>query len=81
MDNIQKNLLKFSNQERRSVDILIDKIQSGEVIGLDIKKLAGTDDIFRLRKGSIRMIYRKHKNNKIEWIDITKRSEKTYRNF
>ena len=81
MDNIQKNLLKFSNQERRSEDILIAKIQSGEAIGLDIKKLAGTDDIFRLRKGSIRMIYRKHKNNKIEWIDITKRSEKTYRNF
>lgn len=81
MDQIQKNLLKFSNLERRLTDSLIDKIKLGHIQGLNIKKLAGMENIYRVRKGNIRIIYRKHKDKEIEWIDITKRSDKTYRKF
>ncbi|KKU19494.1 MAG: hypothetical protein UX29_C0003G0033, partial [Parcubacteria group bacterium GW2011_GWA2_46_10] len=48
--------------------------------GLDLKKLRGSEDIFRIRKGDIRIIYRRD-GSKLFVLAIERCSEGTYRNF
>jgi mRNA-degrading endonuclease RelE of RelBE toxin-antitoxin system len=45
---------------------------------LDIKKLKGRDDIFRVRKGDIRIMYRFEKE-KIFLLSIERRNDNTYK--
>ena len=58
MDKISKALKKFTPKERIWVKFVLGNIQSNNFQGLDIKKLKGWDDIFRVRKGDIRIIYK-----------------------
>ena len=58
MDKIEKALRKLSPAERKSIKAVLRKIIKREIEGLDIKKLKGRGDIFRVRKGNIRIIYR-----------------------
>ena len=58
----------------------MEKITSNKTEGLQIKKLVGNTDIFRIRKGKFRIIYRKTKTDCII-ISIDRRSEATYRDF
>lgn len=51
---------------------------SKEVEGLDVKKLKDRNDIFRLRVGDLRVIYRLNEG-KIFILAISRRNEKTYR--
>jgi len=80
MDKIEKALRKLSDQERQAIKILLSRLTAGDILGLDIQKLKGHSDIFRLRKGDLRLIYRKADRN-IFLLAIERRSEKTYRNF
>lgn len=80
VDKIQKALNKFSNKEKSLVKNLLKKIKTSEVKGLDIKKLKGYDNIFRIKKGKIRIIYRTEKEN-IFILTIEKRSKKTYTKY
>jgi mRNA-degrading endonuclease RelE of RelBE toxin-antitoxin system len=77
MDAIAKALKKLSAQEREWVRVLLGKVIEGKTQGLDIKKLQGRDDIFRVRKGDIRIIYRRSAGV-ILILLIERRSEKTY---
>ena len=79
MDKISKALKSFSEQERETVKILLEKILRKDGLNLDIKKLKGQKDIFRVRKGEIRIIYRVDDNNKIYILAIERKSEKTYK--
>jgi len=78
MPTLRKLLSKFNREDRVVLEFLIDKIISFNWQGLDIKKLQGYDDIFRLRKGKIRIIFTKSKKD-ISIINIERRNEKTYR--
>lgn len=78
MDKIQKALDKLSSRERKSVGEILNRLNTGDILGLDIQKLKGHSDIFRLRKGDLRLIYRKKENN-IFLLAIERRNEKTYR--
>jgi mRNA-degrading endonuclease RelE of RelBE toxin-antitoxin system len=77
MDKIQKALNKLSSKERERIKAIIKKLMTGDIRGLDIKKLKGRDDIFRLRKGDLRVIYRL-KGDRIIILAIERRSENTY---
>ncbi len=77
VDKIQKALNKFSEKEKRMVNGLLLKIKAGNVNGLNIKKLKGYCNIFRIRKGKNRIIYR-IENNQIFILAIERRSDKTY---
>ncbi|HUY69735.1 MAG TPA: hypothetical protein VMU70_01840, partial [Candidatus Tyrphobacter sp.] len=63
--------------ERRRVKEMLIKLLSGNLRGLDIKKLRGRSDIFRVRKGDIRIIYLR-KDGNILILLIERRNEKTY---
>ncbi len=79
MDKIQKALQKLSPKEREKIGQTLRQIDSGETIGLDVKKLKGRNDIFRVRKGDVRIIYRTEANGKIFILAIERRKENTYK--
>jgi len=78
MDAIKKALAAFSDKERARVKEILGALASNTTGGLDVRKLKGREDIFRVRKGDIRIIYRK-KDRKIFILSIERRSEKTYK--
>jgi mRNA-degrading endonuclease RelE of RelBE toxin-antitoxin system len=78
MDKIQKALNKLQPKERDIVKIVLQKLSNHNLAVLDIKKLKGRNDIFRIRKGKLRIIYRQDENNKIFLISIDRRSDNTY---
>ena len=80
MDKIEKVLNKLSAKEKKRVKEILFQINEGNFQKLDLKKLKDRDDIFRVRKGSIRIIFRK-KNNDVRVLSIERRSTTTYRKF
>ncbi|MBI2450308.1 MAG: hypothetical protein HYV47_02085 [Candidatus Nealsonbacteria bacterium] len=78
MDKIEKALQKLTLKEREAIKQLLTKLQSGQIDDLDIKKLKGRDDIFRARKGKIRIIYR-NDGNGFCILSIERRNETTYK--
>lgn len=77
VDKIQKALNKFSEKEKKIVKNLLKKIKAGKANNLNIKKLKGYNNIFRIRKGKIRIIYRKD-IDELFILAIERRSENTY---
>jgi len=77
MDPIEKALKKLTQKEREQVKKILAALASKKSFGLDIKKLKGRDDIFRVRKGDIRIVYQKS-GSAIFILLIERRSEKTY---
>ena len=77
MDAIEKALKKLTPQERLRVKEILARLMSGKTKGLDIKKLKGRDDVFRARKGDIRIIYRKQAASLFILL-IERRNEQTY---
>ena len=78
MPTLKKLLSKFNREDRVILEHLIDRIISLSWGNLDIKKLKGYQDIFRLRKGKLRIIFIKTGSN-ISIINIERRKETTYK--
>jgi len=78
MDKISKVLKKFSSKENKLVKLILEKIKKGDFKDLKIKKLKMQQDIYRIRKGRIRIIYRV-KNKRIILLTVEKRSDNTYK--
>ena len=78
MDKINKALQKLTVRERETMKEILVKLKGQQFRGLDMKKLKGRDDIFRVRKGKIRIIYRIDSDSQIFVLAIEKRSDTTY---
>ncbi len=78
MDKISKALKKFSSKEKKLVKLILEKIKKSDFKDLKIKKLKARQDIYRIRKGNIRIIYR-IENKRIILLTIEKRSDNTYK--
>lgn len=78
MDKIKKALEKLSEKERQQIKDILERLNSGKLEGLDIKKLKGREDIFRARKGNFRIIYR-FQDQDIHILIIERRRENTYK--
>jgi len=81
MDKIEKALGRLSAKEKEIVRDILGKLRKNNVLGLDIQKLKGHKNIFRSRRGDIRIIYRKTEARDIFVLAIERRSEKTYLSF
>jgi len=77
MDKISKALKRLSVKERRGIKNILKNIKLGMFNGLDIKKLKGHDNIFRARKGDLRIVYIKNSTS-IKILAIERRSDNTY---
>jgi len=65
-------------RERERVVILIKAILAGKLTGMEIKKLKGHSEVYRIRKGDIRIIFRLPKIGEPAIIAIERRSDTTY---
>jgi mRNA-degrading endonuclease RelE of RelBE toxin-antitoxin system len=79
-DKIKKLLAKLSAKEREIVKLLILRVKLNDIEGLDIKQLQGHSDLFRVRKGQIRIVYRKTPTEFLI-VRIDRRNEQTYKDL
>jgi mRNA-degrading endonuclease RelE of RelBE toxin-antitoxin system len=80
MDKNQKFLKRLSPREFELVETTLYKLLNHDTNNLDIKKLVGYRDVFRVRVGSIRIIFL-DANSGLEILEISRRSEKTYKDY
>lgn len=81
MDKIKKALKNLLASDRKIIKDILLKIQFGNWESLDIKKLKNNDNIFRVRKGKMRIIFKNDKNGNIKILAIEKRSGTTYNKY
>jgi len=80
MDKITKFLRKLDEKELKLVSEIIKKLLINSVHSLDIKKLKGFDNIYRVRIKDLRIIYSQI-NGVVRLIEVSRRSEKTYKKY
>ena len=80
MDRNQKFLKRLSDKEFTAVEKILLQILNRDTTDLDIKKLSGYRDIYRAQYGNVRIIFLDTGKN-IEVLEMSRRSEQTYRNF
>lgn len=78
MDKIDKTLRNLCPIEKIWALDIVAKISSGKIVDLDIKKLKGYNNIFRVRKGKLRIIYQINKSGQPLLISIGHRDDHTY---
>lgn len=78
MDRVAKFLKKFFPKERDSLEDIIAKVLARDFSGLDVKKLKGEESKFRVRKGRIRVIFKKTGDD-IFILSVERRSDTTYK--
>ena len=77
MNKIDKFLLKLDKKTRLVLEEIIILIVSNNFSFLDIKKLKGSRNLYRVRVGRVRVIFEQTKNgNNI--ISISNRDDNTY---
>lgn len=79
-DKIKKLLAKLGKKDAELIKLLLLRIKLDDTIGLDIKRLQGHPDLFRVRKGRLRIIYRKTTTDFL-LLRIDLRNEKTYKDL
>lgn len=78
VDKIQKALDKLTAKEKEAVKDILSKLKDREFENLDIKKLKGKNDIFRVRKGSVKIIYQDKGKDGLFVLIIERRNSNTY---
>ncbi len=79
-DKIKKILAKLSPKERETVKLLIMRVKLDDLEGLNIRQLKGHRDLFRVRKGHLRIVYRKTPAEFLI-VRVDRRNEKTYKDL
>ena len=80
MDKIKKFLQRLSSTERTVVEKLITAILAGNTKNLNLKKLKGHKNVYRVRSGSIRIIFVRE-SSEVKVLEISRRSDTTYSKF
>lgn len=81
MDKINKNLLKIPDKQRARVLAAAKQIRQGNFESLDLKKIKGSKDLFRVRVGRYRIVIQSKAGQKPVIIDVSKRDDQTYKDF
>lgn len=79
MEKINKFLNSLTEKERESIDILIARLYINNLVGLNVKKLKGMKNMYRVRKGNIRIIFSYTTNNIVKIEFVGRRSDTTYK--
>lgn len=80
MDKISKAIKKINSKDALKIADTIELLIQGKLSNLDIKKLKGHKEIFRVRVGNYRVIY-KQKLDNVTILHIGHRDEKTYKSL
>lgn len=79
MDKIDKFLKKLSQKDRDKIDDLTCRIIDKNFAGLNYKKLKGYSNVYRVRKGKIRITFTIDENEIVNIISIGRKQEDTYK--
>ena len=79
MDKIEKFFRKLSAKEKEAILLMFQQIKVDFTKIPGLIKLKGYRDIYRVRIGNYRIIFKKAAT--IEILKISKRDEQTYKNF
>ncbi len=77
VDKITKIVQKMTAKNRSKIDEVVCKILVGDTENLQVKKLKGFKNMFRVRVGDYRIIYFDD-GNEVILKNIRKRDESTY---
>ena len=75
---VEKFLRKLGSKGRAELELLLALITAGDFASLDVKKLGGFENRYRIRKGSIRIQFSLDANRKAADIEVDWRNEGTY---
>ncbi len=78
MDLIQKFLKRLDAKRQAAAQQVIDKIYARDFTTLDMKKLKGYKDLFRVRKGKMRIQFTIDEKGNVELQSIDFRNDNTY---
>ena len=81
MDKIQKALQKLSPKEALVIKEVLNKLRANDLSGLDLKKLKNNQNIFRIRKGQLRLIFSTDPDGPIKILAIERHSDNTYNQY
>ena len=81
VDRLTKTLHKLTAKERRGIKKVIELIKTGQIWGLDIKKLQGAESIYRVCEGRWRIICWLKTDGTIKILDLERRSDTTYNKY
>jgi mRNA-degrading endonuclease RelE of RelBE toxin-antitoxin system len=77
MDKVEKYLRKKSLPERQKILFVLEKILAREFDDLQVLKLKGRQDVYRVRKGNMRIIF-EVRDGKVFLLKIEDRNDTTY---
>ena len=80
MHKIDKFLAQLDAEMRQKVLAIVERIQSGDFYGLDMRKLKGSLDKYRVRIGKVRIKFVMNVSG-IRIFSIESRGENTYRDI
>lgn len=78
-DKITKFLRALPEKQQRQLIEIMEQIFSGNFTGLDVKKLTGRDQTYRVRKGDFRIIFLRKGDEEPRITAVERRSDTTYR--
>lgn len=79
MDKIDKFLKKLQARERRQIEEIVGKVVKNDLQKLDYRKLRGSQNLYRVRKGNIRIIFKKTDDQNAAILSVERRREDTYK--
>lgn len=77
VDRVGKFIQRLRIKERQAVLGTLRRIRSGDFAGMDMRKLSGTEDCWRVRVGSFRIIFRR--GLPVDVISVDRRNDNTYK--
>lgn len=78
MNKIDKYIKKLGKEDRAAILEILEQIHEGIFSGLDIRKLKGYDNCFRVRKGKTRIIFNLDRNDQPVIKRVERRGDNTY---
>ena len=80
MHKIDKFLARLDVKLRQKVLAIAERIKNGDFVGLDMRKLQGSQGVYRVRVGRVRIKFIMGASG-IRILNIDNRSENTYRDI
>jgi len=80
MDRVTKALRKLTKADRKRYEKIVRDIIANRLAEYDIVRLVGRDDVFRLRKGTMRVIFQRKSGGNVI-LGLERRSETTYKRY
>lgn len=78
MNAIKKAFKKLSEKEKEWIKNILIALKTNNMQGLDIKALKGHHDIVRVRKGNVRILFRR-REEEISVLMVERRNENMYK--